>query len=218
MRPAPSAPARSSHLRNVMGLAVRAIRAIDRRTGFTVRRGHAAYAIVARRLAGPLHRRILADALACAADHPVHVVVDLGSGPGTLTADLGRCLPAAMVIGVEPSARMLEIAREAPVVANVRFAEGSAEHLPFLDASVDLIVSSLSAHHWDDLAAAVGEVRRVLRPGGCARIYDLRFATFTLDEVSSVRERLALPAKALRRFIPRDHGRLHLTAVIEVTR
>ncbi len=197
-----------------MGVAVRAVRALDRHGGFSVRRGQRAYAAVAPRLVGALHRRILADGVAWAADRPALVVVDLGSGPGTLTADLGRRLPAATVIGVEPNARMLEIAETAPAVANVRFAHGSAERLPLADASVDLIVSSLSAHHWEDLAAAVGEIRRVLRPRGRALLYDVRFATFTEGELAAVRERLALPTESLSRSVPPGQGSLALFAVI----
>jgi SAM-dependent methyltransferase len=40
------------------------------------------------------------------------------------------------------------------------------------------VVSSLSSHHWQDPAAAVQEMARVLRPGGAAIIYDIRSAPF----------------------------------------
>jgi ubiquinone/menaquinone biosynthesis C-methylase UbiE len=50
--------------------------------------------------------------------------------------------------------------------------------LPFPDRSFDLIVSSLSLHHWDHPEAAVPELARVLRPGGRVHIYDFPFAPF----------------------------------------
>ncbi len=50
--------------------------------------------------------------------------------------------------------------------------------LPFPDRSFDLIVSSLSLHHWDHPEAAVPELARVLRPGGRVYIYDFPFAPF----------------------------------------
>jgi ubiquinone/menaquinone biosynthesis C-methylase UbiE len=55
---------------------------------------------------------------------------------------------------------------------------GDVTDLPFPDQSFDLIVSSLSLHHWDDPKAAVPELARVLRPGGRLCIYDFQHAPF----------------------------------------
>ena len=49
-----------------------------------------------------------------------------------------------------------------------------AEDLSFPDASFDVVVSTLSAHHWADPARAFAAQARVLRPGGQLRVYDLR--------------------------------------------
>ena len=49
-----------------------------------------------------------------------------------------------------------------------------AESLPFAAGAFDLVLSTLSAHHWADPTAAINEQVRVLRPGGQLRIYDLR--------------------------------------------
>jgi ubiquinone/menaquinone biosynthesis C-methylase UbiE len=46
--------------------------------------------------------------------------------------------------------------------------------LPHDDASVDLVISIASAHHWADVDAGLRELRRVLRPGAQAMIYDVR--------------------------------------------
>lgn len=46
------------------------------------------------------------------------------------------------------------------------FSDGPAEHLPLPDASVDLVLSTLSFHHWADQSAGFREIARVLRPGG----------------------------------------------------
>ena len=62
-----------------------------------------------------------------------------------------------------------------------------AEDLSFPDASFDVVVSTLSAHHWADPAQAFAAQARVLRPGGQLRVYDLR---------SHSVERLAEHAKA----------------------
>jgi SAM-dependent methyltransferase len=46
--------------------------------------------------------------------------------------------------------------------------------LTFPDGSFDLVVSTLSMHHWSDATAGLTEVGRVLRPGGRALVWDLR--------------------------------------------
>jgi ubiquinone/menaquinone biosynthesis C-methylase UbiE len=54
------------------------------------------------------------------------------------------------------------------------FLVGDAAALAFPDGSFDLVVSTLSLHHWADPAAGLAEIGRVLRPGGRALIWDLR--------------------------------------------
>lgn len=195
--------------------AVHLIRAIDRRGGFSVRRGEELYAKGAPRLAGPLHRRIVEDARNLLGSRP-SVVVDLGSGPGTLTAALGESLPAATVIGVEPNPRMLKIAAGAPSPGNVSFRAGAAEAIPVDDGSVTLLVSALSAHHWTDLKAAIAEIRRVLAPGGVARIHDVRFATYTDEELRAAADALRLPRATVTRSVPTGQGLVAVCALIEI--
>jgi SAM-dependent methyltransferase len=56
---------------------------------------------------------------------------------------------------------------------------GDVAKLPYRDGSVDLVVSTLSQHHWPDRPAALAELARVLAPGGRIWIYDLRGALRT---------------------------------------
>ena len=58
--------------------------------------------------------------------------------------------------------------------ARVSFQVADVVELPFEDGSVDLVVSSISMHHWEDPAAGLRDVVRVLRPGAEAWIYDVR--------------------------------------------
>jgi ubiquinone/menaquinone biosynthesis C-methylase UbiE len=50
---------------------------------------------------------------------------------------------------------------------------GAAESLPLSDSSVDVVLSSISFHHWSDQIAALREIIRVLRPGGCFCLADI---------------------------------------------
>lgn len=50
---------------------------------------------------------------------------------------------------------------------------GAAEAMPFPDGRFDLVVSTLSLHHWLDAKAGLAEMLRVLKPGGQAGIYDV---------------------------------------------
>lgn len=64
--------------------------------------------------------------------------------------------PEAHLAGVDPAQGMLEVARH--LTPEARFYLGSGEALPLEDASVDLALSTISFHHWQDQAAGVREV------------------------------------------------------------
>jgi SAM-dependent methyltransferase len=74
-------------------------------------------------------------------------------------------------IDFDPSSRMVEIARQ--LLPEVTFYLGGAESLPLPDASVDLVVSTVSFHHWRDKLVGLREVARVLRPGGSVLLADV---------------------------------------------
>src|SRR5581483_481140 len=84
-------------------------------------------------------------------------VLDLAAGTGKLTRLLVRRF--ARVTAVEPDEALRALIRDAEVVA------GTAEAIPLEDASVDGVFCA-EAFHWFDAPRAVGEVARVLRPGG----------------------------------------------------
>lgn len=129
------------------------------------------------RLAGLLaggYRRIAADALLQASRGAT--VVDVGTGPGRLLAALASARSDIRVIGVDLAPSMVDRAqrRVAELGERASAVVADAAALPFDDGEIDLVVSSLSVHHWDDPRAAGAEVARVLRPGGMLRNYDLR--------------------------------------------
>jgi ubiquinone/menaquinone biosynthesis C-methylase UbiE len=104
--------------------------------------------------------------------------VDLGCGPGYLAVEMARQAPELHVTGVDLSDEMLveaeDYARQHDMDQAVSFRKGDVQQIPFADGSVDLLVSTLSLHHWSDPVAALDEVARVLRPGGSFLIFDLR--------------------------------------------
>jgi ubiquinone/menaquinone biosynthesis C-methylase UbiE len=105
-------------------------------------------------------------------------VVDLGCGSGWLVIELAQRAPGLHVVGVDLSDEMLMQAedntRRAGVSERVSFRKGDAQQIPFPDGAVDMVVSTLSLHHWSEPLAVLDEVARVVRPGGAFLILDLR--------------------------------------------
>jgi ubiquinone/menaquinone biosynthesis C-methylase UbiE len=100
----------------------------------------------------------LAAELGLTPDAPV---LDLAAGTGKLTSALLR--GGLDVVAVEPQAALRELL--AARIGSERVREGIAEAIPLPDASVDAVTVA-DAFHWFDHAAAMAEIRRVLRPGG----------------------------------------------------
>lgn len=92
-------------------------------------------------------------------------VLEVGAGTG---ANLAHYAPGVRLVAVEPNVHMQaylrERARERGIPIDVR--SGLGERLPFEDASFDAVVATLVLCSADDPAAALRELRRVLRPGG----------------------------------------------------
>jgi ubiquinone/menaquinone biosynthesis C-methylase UbiE len=136
------------------------------------------YDFVSRRLVRVLYRRIAADIAQLA---PANAqVLDVGTGPGVLLVELAALRPDLRLTGIDLSADMVASAQRnlQPYADRAGVQVGDVTRLPFEEHSFDLIVSSLSLHHWDDPEAAVPELARVLRPGGRVQIYDFPFAPF----------------------------------------
>jgi SAM-dependent methyltransferase len=94
------------------------------------------------------------------------VALDVGSGPGNVTAALGRAAgPGGLALGVDISAPMLARAVRAEAAPNVGFVRADAQRLPLRDESVDAVVSMAMLQLIPDPAVALAEMVRVLRPG-----------------------------------------------------
>lgn len=97
-------------------------------------------------------------------------VLDLGSGTGRFTPSLAERF-GGPVYGVEPAAKMREVAVTSSTHADVTYLEGRAEQIPLPDRSCDLAFLFFVLHHFTDRNAAASELARVLRPGSvvCVR-------------------------------------------------
>jgi ubiquinone/menaquinone biosynthesis C-methylase UbiE len=122
-------------------------------------------------------------------------VLDIGTGPGHLLVEIARCNADLQLTGYDLSQKMLNIAQESieqdgrkcirstatdpvsttvAVEPGIRLIRGDVRNLPFSDDAFDLVVSTLSIHHWHDPAKGIRECVRVTAPGGRCWIYDLR--------------------------------------------
>jgi SAM-dependent methyltransferase len=91
-------------------------------------------------------------------------VLDVGCGPGALTAELVRRVGQPNVAGIEPSSSFFDACRERFPDADIR--AGAAEHLPWSDGSFDAALSQLVLSFVDDADRVGAEMRRVVRAGG----------------------------------------------------
>jgi SAM-dependent methyltransferase len=137
----------------------------------------AVYDAASRLVLGPFLRRIAADVAEAAPEGAR--VLEIGCGPGHLSIMLARS-QGLDVTGLDLDPAMVERARaNAGRSANDRgpgptFVVGDVASLAFPDGSFDLVVSTLSMHHWADPSAGLAEIARVLRPGGRFLVWDLR--------------------------------------------
>jgi len=112
---------------------------------------------------------------------PGMTILDVGCGPGTITADLAAIIAPGRVVAVEVSAEALEIAKSEAATrgqANIDFAVGDVHDLAFPDASFDVVHAHQVLQHVADPVAALREMRRVCKPGGIVAVRDSDYDGF----------------------------------------
>jgi len=125
---------------------------------------------------------------------PDQTIVDIGCGTGRSTRDLARWVPSGSVLGVDLSAKMLELARivaDAEGLTNITFEQADVQVHPFAEAAFDLAVSAFGAMFFADPVGAFANIRRSLRPGGGLALLAWRDLVDN-EWVAAIREALSL--------------------------
>ena len=128
-------------------------------------------------------------------------VLDVGCGPGTITADFATLVTPARVTALEQTEPALDLARAEITrrgLTNVDFAVGDVHALDFPDGAFDVVHAHQVLQHVADPVAALREMRRVTRPGGVVAVRDSDYAAFAwfprlpeLDEWLALYQRVA---------------------------
>lgn len=136
-------------------------------TPYTVGYGDEVVAFFQRRRA-ETHASFLLPCLA-----PGFQVLDCGCGPGSITVGLAERVAPGTAVGIDLEPSQIVAANQHATrcgVANVRFATGTVYRLPFANASFDAVLLHGVLEHLKDPQAALAEVSRVLKPGGCVGV------------------------------------------------
>ncbi|KAK8019982.1 hypothetical protein PG990_005120 [Apiospora arundinis] len=126
-------------------------------------------------------RRTVQDSAAFLAPHikPTDHILDVGCGPGSITADFADLVPEGRVVGVDAVASVLEQARShAGGRTNVDFAAVDANALPYPDAAFDVVYCHQVLQHVRDPVGILREMRRVAKPGAVVAAREADYRAF----------------------------------------
>ncbi len=105
-------------------------------------------------------------------------VLDVGSGPGTITVDIAQRVVPGTVVGIDAAAEIVEAATrlaEERRLSNVTFRTGNAYALDLPEDSVDIAHAHQVLQHVADPVAVLAEMARVVKPGGIVAARDVDY-------------------------------------------
>jgi ubiquinone/menaquinone biosynthesis methyltransferase len=112
------------------------------------------------------------DLVAALPPYPAPNCLDLACGTGDISFLLARKYPKGRVLGIDITEPMLDLARSRNDCVNLRFANGDMADLKVESESMDIVSGGYALRNAPDLARAIDEIRRVLKPGGAAAFLD----------------------------------------------
>jgi SAM-dependent methyltransferase len=123
-------------------------------------------------------------------------LLDVGCGPGTITADLAELVAPGRVTAIDAAREVLDEARQVLAergMDNAELAVADAHAMNFPDASFDVVHAHQILHHVADPVRVLREMRRVCRPGGIVAVRETDYAAMTwYPESPALDEWLAL--------------------------
>ncbi len=149
-------------------------------------------------------------------DHlrPGFSILDVGCGPGTITADLADRVGDGEVVGLDRAGEVVAAATaDFPATGhpNLRFTTGDVYELGFADESFDVVYAHQVLQHLTDPVAALVEMARVVRPGGIVAVRDADYGAFTWFPADPALDRwLAMYHEVTRRNGAQADGGRHL--------
>jgi 2-polyprenyl-3-methyl-5-hydroxy-6-metoxy-1,4-benzoquinol methylase len=114
-------------------------------------------------------------------------LLDVGCGPGTITADLARLVAPGRVVGLDREEGPLVTARaeaQEAGLTNTSYVVGDVYALDFADDSFDVVHAHQVLQHLTDPVAALREMARITRPGGLIAVRDSDYAAMTWHPAS----------------------------------
>ena len=133
-------------------------------------------------------------------------VLDIATGTGDLALLIEKTLKPESIIGCDISEGMMQVAREKcrrRGITNIRFEKEDCTALSYPDNSFDALTSSFGVRNFQELEKALGEMHRVLRPGGHLVILELSSPTrFPMKQLFPVYAKYVMPT--LGRLFSKD--------------
>jgi len=132
-----------------------------------------------------IRNRIVNRVVAPSIDEPIaegSSLLDLGCGTGHLLLAFNNAitsgkLPDLKLHGLDIGTESIRVCQDRLAKENltdIELREGDGANMPYQDASIDIVVTSLSLHHWTEPVLVFNEIYRILRPGGLLVLFDMR--------------------------------------------